>query len=80
MTTKQFAALLGFAFVVTTGVTNFGFAVLCLLGAAIFYAAAAFYEGDLDLGEVQSRIAARGGGTRSSAGAPPRPAAGTRVR
>lgn len=68
--TDQFAALLGFLFVAAWIAFGFGYAVLCLLGAAVFYAAFAFYRGELDLGELQDRLGqrGRGGGT------------GTRVR
>jgi hypothetical protein len=53
---KQFAALLGFAFVVAWIAFGFGDAILCLLGAGVFYAVAAVAQGELDLGEVQSRL------------------------
>jgi hypothetical protein len=53
---KQFAALLGFAFVVAWIAFGFGDAILCLLGAGVFYAIAAVAQGELDLGEVQSRL------------------------
>jgi hypothetical protein len=33
--------------------SNFGYAVLCLVGAAVFYAVGAFLQGELDLGDVQ---------------------------
>jgi hypothetical protein len=54
--TKQFAAFLGFAFVAAWIAFGFGDAVLCLLGAALFYALAAVVQGELDLGEIQSRL------------------------
>jgi len=53
---KQFFALLGFAFVAAWIAFGFGDAVLCLLGAAVFAALAAIAQGELDLGEVQSRL------------------------
>ena len=71
---KQFAALLGFAFVAAWIGFNFGYAVLCLLGAAIGYAVAAFAQGELDLGELQQRV---GSGNLRSGGSsvpPPPPA------
>lgn len=61
MTTTQFAAALGFAFVVTWIAFGFGSAVLCLVGAAVFYAAALVLRGDIDLADVQRRLGGRGG-------------------
>jgi hypothetical protein len=52
---KQFAALLGFAFVAAWIAFGFGDAILCLLGAGVFAAIAAVAQGELDLGEMQSR-------------------------
>jgi hypothetical protein len=61
ITVKQFAAALGFAFVAVWIDAGFGFAVLCLVGALVFYAAASFYQGDLEreLGDVQDRLGSR---------------------
>ena len=56
ITRKYLAAILGFAFVAAWIGFGFGDAVLCLLGAAIFYAVASFLEGDLDLAELQGRL------------------------
>jgi hypothetical protein len=56
MNLKQFLALLGFLFVAAWIAFNFGYAVLCLVGAGLFYAIGALLQGELDLGEVQSRI------------------------
>jgi hypothetical protein len=57
MIAKHLLALLGFAFVAAwIAFDDFGSAVLCLLGAAIFYLVAAAVEGDLDLAEVQRRL------------------------
>jgi hypothetical protein len=53
---KQFAALLGFAFVAAWIAFGFGNAILCLLGAAVFYAVAAVAQGELDLGDIQNRL------------------------
>jgi hypothetical protein len=53
---KQFAALLGFAFVTAWIAFGFGNAILCLLGAAVFYAIAAVAQGELDLGDIQNRL------------------------
>jgi hypothetical protein len=57
MTTRQFAALIGFAFVAVWIASNVGYAVLCVIGAGVFYAFAAVLEGDIDLGELQARVA-----------------------
>jgi hypothetical protein len=56
MTNRHFAALMGFAFVAAWVALSFGYALLCLVGAGAFYALAAIMEGDIDLGELQSRI------------------------
>ncbi|HEX8156565.1 MAG TPA: hypothetical protein VF526_04170 [Solirubrobacteraceae bacterium] len=56
MNTRYFAALLGFAFVASWIALNFGYAVLCLIGAGAFYAVGAVLEGNIDLGELQSRL------------------------
>ncbi len=56
MTPKQFAGLIGFLFVAAWASLTFGDALLCLIGGALFYAAAALYEGELDLGELQQRV------------------------
>ena len=61
MTSTQFAAILGFAFVAVWIAFGFGSAVLCLVGAAVFYAAALFLRGDLDLADVQNRVSGGGG-------------------
>ena len=56
MTNRHLAALLGFAFVAAWIALSFGYALLCLLGAAVFYALAAVVDGDVDLGELQARV------------------------
>ena len=56
MNIRQFAALLGFAFVAAWIALSFGYALLCLIGAGAFYALGAVLEGDIDLGELQSRL------------------------
>jgi hypothetical protein len=56
MSTRQFAALIGFAFVAAWIALNVGYAVLCLVGAGAFYAFAAVLEGEIDLGELQARV------------------------
>lgn len=53
---KQFLGLLGFLFVAAWIALNFGYAILCLVGAGLFYAIGAVLQGELDLGDVQSRI------------------------
>ena len=57
ITRKHFAALIGFAFVAAWIGFNFGYALLCLVGAALFYYVASFLEGEIDLGELQARFA-----------------------
>jgi hypothetical protein len=69
MNPRHFAALLGFAFVAAWIALNFGYAVLCLLGAGAFYAIAAVLEGDVDLGELQSRVTQRPSGSDLARGA-----------
>ena len=59
MTPRHFAALLGFAFVAAWIALSFGYALLCLLGAGVFYGLASVLEGDVDLGELQSRVTQR---------------------
>jgi hypothetical protein len=55
MNPQQLAALVGFLFVAAWITLGFGDALLCLLGAVVFYAATAFYRGELDLAELQQR-------------------------
>ena len=62
MTSEQFAALLGFLFVAAWAALGFGNAILCLIGAAVFLLANAFYRGELDLTSLQERAS----GYRSS--------------
>ncbi len=56
---KQFYALLGFLFAAAWAEIGFGNAILCLLSAALFYVIAGVLQGDIDLGEFQSRAAGR---------------------
>lgn len=55
-TRKALLALLGFLFVAAWIALSFGEAVLCLLGAAVFYAVGAVLEGEIDLGDMQDRM------------------------
>jgi hypothetical protein len=55
MIPQQLAAILGFLFVAAWAALGFGDAVLCLIGAAVFYLATAVYRGELDLAELQQR-------------------------
>jgi hypothetical protein len=59
MNPQQLAALLGFLFVAAWAALGFGDALLCLIGAAAFYLAAAFYRGELDLAALQDRATSR---------------------
>ncbi len=55
MTPQQLAALFGFLFVAAWAALGFGDAVLCLIGAGVFYLATGVYRGELDLNELQQR-------------------------
>jgi hypothetical protein len=55
MKPQHFAALLGFLFVAAWASLGLGDALLCLIGAAVFYVATAFYRGELDLASLQQR-------------------------
>lgn len=58
---KYFAAFLGFAFVAMWIAVDFGAAILCLVGAIVFWGIAAYLRGELDLAQVQSRLGRREG-------------------
>ena len=77
MTSKQFAAALGFAFIAAWVGFGFGDALLCLLGALVGYLVWAVRDGEIDLGELQSRMTSfsdRSGSSTSGAPTPkPRP-------
>jgi hypothetical protein len=68
MTTRHLAAILGFAFVAAWIAMSFGYALLCLLGAGVFYALAAVLDGDIDLGELQARVTQAGADRAPAAG------------
>lgn len=57
MKPQHLAALLGFLFVAAWASFGFGDALLCLIGAGVFYLATAFYRGELDLSPLQQRAA-----------------------
>ncbi len=71
ITQKHFFGLIGFLFVAAWIAFNFGYAVLCLLGAAVFYFASTFLEGGVDLGELQERFSSSTGVGAGTGGAPP---------
>ena len=79
ITLKHLAAVVGFFFVAMWILTNFGYAILCLIGAAIFYAAASFMQGELDVGAIQSRFGIGGPGQSASTAPPPPPPTRSRV-
>ena len=53
---KYYLGLLGFLFVAAWIALSFGDAILCLVGAIVFYAVGAVLEGEIDLGEMQARM------------------------
>jgi hypothetical protein len=53
---KYLAAFLGFAFVAMWIAVDFGAAILCLLGAVVFWAIAAYIRGELDLSRIQHHL------------------------
>ena len=64
MTPQQFASLLGFLFVAAWVAFGFGDAILCLIGAGVFFLANSFYRGELDLASLQERASGARSGTR----------------
>ena len=60
MTPPYFAALIGFLFVAAWAALGIGDALLCLIGAAVFYIVTAFYRGELDPSAFQQRGANSG--------------------
>ncbi len=67
MSLKHFLGLLGFLFVAAWIAFNFGYAILCLVGAGVFYAIGALLQGEIDLSDVQSRIQGQQRGTPTRA-------------
>lgn len=70
MDRKQFAALLGFLFVAAWIAFNFGYAILCLVGAGVFYVGMAVAQGEVDVGDLQGRLGSGGGSAGASPAAP----------
>ena len=64
ITLKHYLGLLGFLFVAAWIAFDFGRAVLCLVGAAVFYLVGEVVQGELDLGEMQARIRRPPGSSR----------------
>lgn len=56
MSQPQFAAILGFAFVAVWVASTLGEAVLCLVGAAAFWAVSSYLRGELDLADINERL------------------------
>ncbi len=63
-TIKRYLGLIGFLFVAAWVAFGFGDAILCLVGAVVFYGIGAVLEGELDLGEVQARFQRSSGTSR----------------
>jgi hypothetical protein len=59
MKPAHLAALIGFLFVAAWAALGFGDALLCLIGAAVFYVVTAFYQGELDLSDLQQQTRSR---------------------
>jgi hypothetical protein len=73
MSSKQFAAVLGFAFVAIWITLNFGWAVLCLIGALVFYVAAVLIEQAMHSTDVFAIVRRWGSTQTPPAPPPPRP-------
>jgi hypothetical protein len=56
ITLKHYLGLMGFLFVAAWIAFDFGRAILCLVGAVVFYLVGEVVQGELDLGEMQARI------------------------
>lgn len=72
MSPGQFAAGIGFAFVAMWIGVDFAAAILCLVGALVFFLGAALLLGQLDLAELQARL--RGSVGQTPPPPPPRTA------
>lgn len=60
ITARQSLAALGFAFVAAwIGFSSFGYAILCLLGALVFYGAGTYLEGVIDTDVLRERLTGR---------------------
>lgn len=70
---RHLAAAAGFAFVAAWIGFSFGEALLCLLGAAVFWLAAGVLDGKVDLGELQSRFSGDEAPPAAPTAAPPGP-------
>jgi hypothetical protein len=66
MSPGQFTAALGFAFVAIWIGFDFAAAILCLVGALVFYLGGVLLLGQLDLADLQNRL-------RTNLGQPPPP-------
>jgi hypothetical protein len=71
---RHLAAVAGFAFVAAWIGFGFGDALLCLLGAAVAWVAFGVLEGEVDLGELQSRFSGGDDAPPAPTSAPPAPA------
>ena len=74
------AAIGGFAFVAAWIGFGFGDALLCLLGAVVAWIAAGILEGQIDLGELQSRLQKEDSAPPARPASAPRPAGRPRVQ
>lgn len=71
ISSKQFAAAIGFAFAAVWIALGFGWAVLCLIGALAFYLAAVIIERALQSTDLVANV--RTWGTPGTPPPPPRP-------
>jgi hypothetical protein len=74
------AAVAGFAFVAAWIGFSFGEALLCLLGAAVAWAAVAIVEGRINLADLQARLQNEDDAPPPPVAAPPPPAQAPPVR